>query len=123
MSEIQGLSFVSVYVEDFEEALKFYQKYLGYEEKYPMEEHSSWGMMGDLGFYIEGKNKTLIAEADSTRSAIVFRAESAGKLFETLSYDGIETIQDAPVKMGEAEDYWFQFKDTAGNILEVIGGK
>jgi hypothetical protein len=30
-------------------------------------------------------------------------------------------IHEAPEHMG-ADKYWFQFRDPAGNILEVLGG-
>ncbi len=47
--------------------------------------------------------------------------ESASALFERLRTEGITLLHEVPVNMGH-EQYWFMFRDPAGNIIEVIGG-
>jgi hypothetical protein len=47
---------------------------------------------------------------------------SAFALFDKLRDAGSPIVQAQPMNMGN-DQYWFQFSDPAGNILEVVGGK
>ena len=119
MSQVQGIEFATVYVDDYEKALAFYQKHFGYEVLHPMSDTSSWGKVGDAGLYIEGKNEPAAVSDKSTRASIVFNVKSSLTFFKELKDAGVEIIQEEAVNMGE--HYWFQFKDPAGNILEALG--
>lgn len=122
MNQVEGIAFATIYVDDYPKALAFYQKHFGYEIKYPMSEHSSWGMAGTLGIYIEGGNSSVELNVKTARASIVFSVKSAHAFYQQLKQDSITMIQPAPKNMGGG-DYWFQFKDTSGNILEALGGE
>ena len=48
--------------------------------------------------------------------------KSVQALFEKLKSYNIETIQDKPLDVGN-DEFWFQFRDPAGNILEAVGAE
>ena len=118
---VNRVSFVSVYVDDFSEALSFYQKHFGFEKKHDMGPKASWGKIGDVGLYIEGGNTPLKTEPKNVRASFVLRVDSARSLFDRLKSDGVRMVQTEVQDMGSG-DFWFQFYDPAGNILEVLGG-
>ena len=76
----------------------------------------------NTGLYLQGKNKAASYSEDTMRAAFVLSVESAGATCERLKAAGVRFIQNEPRHMG-GEQYWFQFYDPAGNILEVLGGK
>ena len=120
---VKGLAFASVYVDDFERAYEFYEKVLGLEKEYYMGSAACFFKLPDnTGLYLQGKNKTACYAEDTMRAAFVFSVESAGATYERLKAAGVRFIQNEPRHMG-GEQYWFQFYDPAGNILEALGGK
>ncbi len=122
MVKIKSINFASIYVEDYNQALSFYQKHFGYEVKFPMGDNASWGKAGEAAIYLEGGNKPVDVTEKSIRVSVVFNVASASVFFDQLKSDGVRLIQSEPLNMG-ADDYWFQFRDPAGNILEILGGK
>lgn len=122
METVKGISFATIYVDDYPKSLAFYKKHFGYEIKHPMGENASWGKAGSAGLYLEGGNRQVDLTEKSVRASIVFSVESATKFFNQLKSDNVQMIQSEPQDMGSG-DYWFQFRDPAGNILEVLGGK
>lgn len=122
MVKIKSINFASIYVEDYNQALSFYQKHFGYEVKSPMGDNASWGKAGEAAIYLEGGNKPVAVTEKSIRVSVVFNVASASVFFDQLKSDGVRLIQSEPLNMG-ADDYWFQFRDPAGNILEILGGK
>ena len=56
-----------------------------------------------------------------TRPSFVLGVGSARALFDKLRQAEVPIVQSEPMNMGN-EQYWFQFSDPAGNILEVLGG-
>jgi len=121
--KVKGLAFASVYVDDFERAYEFYNGVLGLEKEYDMGSAACFFKLPDnTGLYLQGKNKTATYGADTMRTAFVFSVESAAATCERLKSAGVKFIQAEPLNMG-GEQYWFQFYDPAGNILEVLGGK
>ena len=120
---VKGLAFASVYVDDFERAYEFYAGVLGLEKEYDMGSAACFFKLpDDTGLYLQGKNKTASYAEDTMRAAFVFSVESAGATHERLKAAGVRFIHAEPMDMG-GEQYWFQFYDPAGNILEALGGK
>jgi len=121
--KVKGLAFASVYVDDFERAYEFYAGVLGLEKEYDMGTAACFFKLSDnTGLYLQGKNQPASYARDTMRSAFVFSVESAGATYERLKAAGVRFIQSEPQHMG-GEQYWFQFYDPAGNILEALGGK
>ena len=120
---VRGLAFASVYVDDFERAYQFYEKVLGLEKEYDMGSAACFFKLPDnTGLYLQGKNKAVTYGEDTMRSAFVFSVESAHATYDRLKAAGVRFIQAEPRHIG-GEQYWFQFYDPAGNILEALGGK
>jgi predicted enzyme related to lactoylglutathione lyase len=121
--KVKGLAFASVYVDDFEKAYHFYAEVLGLEKEYDMGSAACFFKLPDnTGLYLQGKNKTASYAEDTMRAGFVFSVESAAATYERLKLAGVRFIHAEPKHMG-GDNYWFQFYDPAGNILEVLGGK
>jgi predicted enzyme related to lactoylglutathione lyase len=121
--KVKGLAFASVYVEDFEKAYQFYANVLGLEKQYEMGSAACFFKLPDnTGLYLQGKNKPASYAEDTMRAAFVFSVESAAATYDRLKVAGVRFIQAEPMDMG-GDNYWFQFYDPAGNILEVLGGR
>jgi predicted enzyme related to lactoylglutathione lyase len=121
--KVKGLAFASVYVDDFEKAYRFYVDVLGLEKEYDMGSAACFFKLPDnTGLYLQGKNKPASYADDTMRAAFVFSVESAAATYERLKAAGVRFIHPEPRHMG-GEQYWFQFYDPAGNILEALGGK
>ncbi len=121
--KVKGLAFASVYVDDFEKAYRFYAEVMGLEKEYDMGSAACFFKLPDnTGLYLQGKNKSASYSEDTMRAAFVFSVESAGATHERLKAAGVKFIHTEPKHMG-GDNYWFQFYDPAGNILEVLGGK
>lgn len=120
---VKGLAFASVYVDDFERAYEFYAGVLGLVKEYDMGSAACFFKLPDnTGVYLQGKNKSASYGEDTMRAAFVFSVESAAATHERLKAAGVRFIHAEPKDMG-GDNYWFQFYDPAGNILEVLGGK
>jgi predicted enzyme related to lactoylglutathione lyase len=122
-TKITGVSFVSVYVDDFRAAFAFYSELLGLEQQYDMGENACFFRLGhDSGLYVEGGNSRAELKRDTARATFTFGVPSAGAMFDKLKSAGVKIAQSQPMDMGQG-DFWFQFYDPSGNILEVLGGK
>ena len=122
-TEISAVSFVTVYVDDYERNFKFYNEVLGLEKSHDMGENMCFfHLEKKFGIYFEGGNKNYTVDPDTMRTGFVMQVESASAMYEKLKNAGVKFVQDAPVDMGKGE-YWFQFFDPAGNILEILGGR
>ena len=120
---VKGLAFASVYVDDYERAYEFYAGVLGLEKEYDMGSAACFFKLPDnTGLYLQGKNKTASYAEDTVRAGFVFSVESAATTYERLKAAGVRFIHNEPRHMG-GDNYWFQFYDPAGNILEALGGK
>lgn len=122
MAKIQGIGVITIYTDDYDKAIKFYSKFLGFEVKAKVGENGCWGTMGAVNVYIEGGNTKVNIQPNSTRSSVALTVASAESTFNEFKSGGVELIQNEPQLIGE-EDWWFQFKDPAGNILEIFGEK
>ncbi len=121
--KVKGLAFASVYVDDFQRASEFYAGVLGLEKEYDMGSAACFFKLPDnTGLYLQGKNKTASYGEDTMRAGFVLSVESAAATHERLKSAGVRFIHKEPRHMG-GEQYWFQFYDPAGNILEVLGGR
>jgi predicted enzyme related to lactoylglutathione lyase len=121
--KVKGLAFASVYVDDFDRVFEFYEKVLGLEKQFDMGSAACFFKLPDnTGLYLQWKNKAASYSEDTMRSAFVFAVESAASTYERLKAAGVRFIQTEPRHMG-GDNYWFQFYDPAGNILEALGGK
>ena len=121
--KVKGLAFASVYVDDFEKAYRFYAEVMGLEKEYDMGSAACFFKLSDsTGLYLQGKNKPASYAEDTMRTAFVFSVDSATATYERLKAAGVRFIHPEPRHMG-GEQYWFQFYDPAGNILEALGGK
>jgi predicted enzyme related to lactoylglutathione lyase len=119
----KGLAFVSAYVDDFDKAFTFYSGVLGLEKQYDMGPKACFFKLGkDWGLYLEGGSTLRATDPKSSRASFTLSVDSAGAFFQRLKEAGVETIQAEPMDMGQG-DYWFQFRDSSGNILEALGGK
>lgn len=122
-TQIVGVAFVAVYVDDFETSYRFYHEVLGLGKEFDMGKHACFFKLGkDSGLYLQGGNKQNKLDKDTMRTAFVLSVPSAQAMFDKLKAAGVRFVQNAPMDMGQ-EDYWFQFFDPAGNILEILGGK
>jgi predicted enzyme related to lactoylglutathione lyase len=120
---IKGVTFISVYVDDFEAGYKFYSEVLGLEKEYDMGKLACFFKLGaDSGLYLQGGNKKITIDDKTMRTAFTLNIPSAHAMFEKLKAAGVKFVQNAPMDMGQGS-FWFQFYDPAGNILEVLGGK
>lgn len=122
-TEIKGVAFVSVYTDDFDESYKFYSEVLGLKKRFDMGDMACFfAVPENTGLYLQGGNKRLEFDDQTMRTAFVFSVHSASAMWKKLNAEGIQLIHDEPMNMG-AGDYWFQFYDPAGNILEILGGR
>ena len=120
-NRFSGIAFVSCYVDDLEKAIDFYVNLLGFSKAFDMGENAVFlSVTEDLGLYLQGKCDLVSVGPNSVRSTFTFQVKSAGKLFELLKSAGVETVESSPMKMDDT-NYWFQFRDPAGNFLEVLG--
>ena len=125
MSEtaIKGIAFVSVYADDFKAGYDFYQGVLGLEKQYDMGEQACFfNLPDDTGLYLQGGNKKVEYDKDTMRPSFVFSTGSASALYERLKQAGVRFVHEEPMHMG-GDNYWFQFYDPAGNIIEALGGE
>lgn len=122
-TSITGLGFVIVYVDDFDAAFEFYSEVLGLEKTFEPDSDSCFFAIGAIqyGLLLRGGLKSAKASPKSARASFVLMVESARKMYQKLRLNGVEMLHDEPMDMGEG-DYWFQFRDPAGNVLEVLGG-
>lgn len=122
-TEIKGIGIVTVYVDDFRSNFEFYKDVLGLEKSYDMSEKACFFKMNNgNGLYLEGGNKKTNLNYDTIRTSFIFNVDSVFDFYEKLKTAKVKIIHDTPEDMGNG-DYWFQFSDPAGNILEVLGKK
>lgn len=120
---VTGFAFNLVYVDDLAKALAFYEKHFGFQKKFDMDNGTScYGKAGEIGLWIGGGHKRVENAEKHTRTSIMYSVKSAHAFFKQLKDDGVQTIHPEPKNMGEG-DYWFQFYDPAGNVLDVLGGE
>lgn len=122
MAKIQGIGVITIYADDFDTAVLFYSKFLDFEMKAKVGEKGCWGTIGAANIYIEGGNTKTNLHTTSTRSSVALIVASAFNTFAEFEKGGVELLHKEPQLVGE-EDWWFQFKDPAGNILEIFGEK
>ncbi len=123
MIHVKGIAFVSVYVDDFDKSLSFYKDVLGLEKLTEMGNDAAFLAIGENpGLYLQGGNKAQNLKQDRTRATFALSVKSAWKTFDHLRQNHTKIIQSEPMDMGQG-DYWFQFYDPSGNIIEILGGK
>ena len=121
-TRISGVAFVSVYVDDYKKAFKFYSLILGLEKQFDMGDNACFFKMGSNGLYLQGLNKPVGYTPESMRAGFVLSINSATAMHAELVLNGIKMIQEEPMDMGQG-DFWFQCYDPCGNIIEFLGGK
>jgi predicted enzyme related to lactoylglutathione lyase len=118
---VKGIAFGSIYVDDYKAAYRFYSETLGLDKLYDMGDAACFfGLADDTGLYLQGGNTPASCQPESIRAAFVFAVESASATYERLRSAGARFVHDEPRHMG-GDNYWFQFYDPAGNILEALG--
>lgn len=122
MTKIKGIGVVTIYADDYDKTIDFYSKFLGFVMKAKVCEKGCWGTMGAVNIYIEGGNTRVDPQTTSARSSVALIVDSAFATFEEFKKGGVELLHTEPQLIGE-EDWWFLFKDPAGNILEIFGEK
>jgi predicted enzyme related to lactoylglutathione lyase len=120
---VTGIGFVTAFVEDFDQALRFYTEVLGMSEPMPMGSTACYFIFpNDTGMYLIGGNTQRSLEPKSARMTFALEVPSAGELFAKAKELGITPLQDEPMQMND-EVVWFQIHDPAGNLIEIVGGK
>ncbi len=120
---VKGIAFGSVYVDDYEAAAAFYGGVLGLEKLHDMGSQACfYGLDDDTGLYLQGGNRRAEYDKDTMRVAFVFAVESASATHDRLKRAGVKFVHEEPVAMG-GDNYWFQFYDPAGNLLEALGAR
>ena len=123
-AKISGMSFVTVYVDDYERALEFYRDILALEKTHDAEKDACFFAIGanQYGLFLAGGARAKTTKAEDSHASFVLLVESSSALFQRLKLNGVKTVQEEPMDRGEG-DFWFQFYDPANNLLEVLGGK
>jgi predicted enzyme related to lactoylglutathione lyase len=123
-AKITGMSFVSVYVDDYAKALEFYRDILALEKTYDAEADACFFAVGAnrYGLFLAGGARAKSTKPEDAHASFVLLVESASALFQRLKLNGAKIVQEEPMDRGEG-DYWFQFHDPANNLLEVLGGR
>lgn len=122
MTKITGIGVITIYADDYDKAVEFYSKFLGFTLKAKVSENGCWGTLGAVNIYIEGGKTRTSLQTTSTRSSVALTVVSAFATFEEFKKGGVDLLHTEPQLIGE-EDWWFLFKDPAGNILEIFGEK
>jgi len=118
---LTGIELVACYVDDFQKGYEFYHDLLGLEKQYEMGDNACYFKLGESsGLYLEGGNQPAGAGVKSVRASFVLGVGSVRALFEKLRAAGVPIVQADPMSMGN-DQYWFQFSDPAGNVLEALG--
>jgi predicted enzyme related to lactoylglutathione lyase len=120
-----GVSFSSVYTDDYQKAYQFYTEILGMKKQFDMGDLAcflNYGKEDKQGMYLQGGCEKIEYTTESARTAFVFSVESASALYKKLKEFGLKMIFDKPIDMGSG-DFWFQCFDPCGNIIEFLGGK
>jgi len=122
-AKITGLTVACVYVDDFAAAHTFYADLLGLELQYDMGANAGYFKINETcGLYLEGGNvRRQEVDPKSVRASFIMYVGSASAMFQKLRDAGVRTVQSELTNMG-GDDYWFQFYDPAGNIIEILGG-
>lgn len=123
---LTGIELVACHVDDFAKGMEFYGGLLGLEKQFDMAANTCFFKLGEnCGLYLEGGNEAPAPGTSGTtrvRASFAFAVRSAGALFAKLQAAGVPIVQKEPMDMQNGQ-YWFQFSDPAGNILEALGGK
>lgn len=123
MSEhFTGFAFNLIYADDQAKTVAFYEKHFGFRAEEKLPDGSVWGHAGPVALWIGGGYKRVEQDPNSTHTSIMYRVQSTGKLFRQLRDSEVRTVQEQPQKMSDNQ-YWFQFFDSAGNIIEVLGAE
>lgn len=122
--ELTGIAIAACYVQDFPAACAFYTEVLGLKKLYDLGDQACYFSFGDAGqgLYLEGGCTAATVTPKSVRASFLLRVSSASALHRRLSTAGVRCVQSEPMHMG-GEDYWFQFYDPSGNLLEALGSK
>ena len=122
-TRVNGIGFVTAFVDDFDEAFRFYTDVLGFENSQPMGPTACYFVFpNDTGMYLVGGNTRHEPAAKSVRMTFALEVESAGELFTRAKAAGLTGLPDEPMQMND-EVIWFQLQDPAGNMIEIVGGK
>jgi len=119
---LTGIELVTCYVDDYQKAYEFYNGLLGLVKQFDMGENACYFRLGESsGLYLEGGNDPVSVGTDNVRASFMVGVGSAHAFFTKLQTAGVPIVQEKPMNMGN-DQYWFQFSDPAGNILEALGG-
>jgi catechol 2,3-dioxygenase-like lactoylglutathione lyase family enzyme len=123
LCRLTGVTFVAVYVDDFEAAYGFYNGLLGLEKSFDMGPCSCFLKLSNhVGLYLEGENSpSPEVTSKSVRASFGLTAESVAAVFAKVRDAGVRLVhQSGPQDMGGGQA-WFQCYDPAGNIIEIVG--
>lgn len=117
-----GVTFVAVYVDDYERAFTFYNGLLGLQKSFDMGPNSCFLTINDdVGLFIEGGNEPATVTPKTVRASFGLTASSVAAMYRTLRDAGVRIVHEAgPQDMGGGQA-WFQCYDPAGNLIEIVG--
>jgi predicted enzyme related to lactoylglutathione lyase len=120
---VTGIGFVTAFVEDFDQAYRFYTEMLGLKDASPMGTRACYFIFpNDTGMYLIGGKNRCEHQPETVRMTFALEVENAAELFVRLREAGVNPVQDEPMAMND-EVVWFQVVDPAGNMVEIVGGK
>jgi catechol 2,3-dioxygenase-like lactoylglutathione lyase family enzyme len=114
---------VAIYVTDLEAAKAFYTDVLGFRcaAQVALDLCFLVSESGSVHVYLKGSMKPGRADRRSTRLSFFLEPEgSVSDTYGRLKSSGVRLLQKAPEYVGDG-NYWFQFEDPDGNIIEVAG--
>ena len=132
-AKISGLWFVTVYVDDFQKAVEFYQDILALEKSHQPESDACFFAVGanPHGLFLQGGARAKTTKPEDSHASFVLTVESASALFQRLKLNGVKTLYAVPgipitdfLRMSQAAGIRvlsFRHEQSAGYAASIAG--
>ena len=119
--KVQDFNVATVYVDDFEEGLKFYTEVLGIEKTVPQGPGVLLNANNQLTIYLEGgRQKKSDALSQTPETCLCFWPEcGVKKAYELMKEAGV-TLVGEYMDCGETF-HMYRCADPSGNVIEIAG--